>query len=98
MRVSTVDREECMYNFKSKMENIIFRGFNYLKYNPGAIFVILFMIAIATAAGFLMDKKEEIAIHIANLAYLFLVIGTVIYMVQIYREKRIGDEEKGSSN
>lgn len=69
-----------------------------LKRNPGAIFVILFMITLAAAAGFLMGKNEETAIHIANLAYLFLVIGTFIYIIQLMREKKNDDEKKELCN
>lgn len=83
---------------KLKVKNILYRIGVYLKHNPGAVFVILFMITLAGAAGFLMDKKEQIAIHIANLAYLFLVVGTVIYMVQLYIEKRRDDKQKKSAN
>lgn len=73
-----------------------FRGFvYYMKHNPGAIFVILFMVSLMTAAVFLIFKQEKIAIHIGNLAYLFLIIGTIIYIVQLYLE---GRSEKKDTN
>lgn len=85
--------EDSMNRLNQGVKKVLWHICVYLKHNPGAVFVVLFMIALATAAGFLMDKKEQTAVHIANLAYLFLVIGTLIYMVQLYREKKNVNEE-----
>lgn len=76
------------------LRKALYNLFVLLKRNPGAIFVILFMISLATAAGFLMAKNEKTAIHIANVAYLFLVIGTIIYMIQLFRERKNDTKEK----
>lgn len=80
------------------LKKALYNIFVLLKRNPGAIFVIMFMISLAAAAGFLMGRNEKIAIHIANLAYLFLVIGTIVYMIQLFRGRKDDNKEKETSN
>jgi hypothetical protein len=70
---------------KEKVRARVFAFLNYLEENPGSIFVILFMILLTICAFLLAGRKEKAAESVANWAYLFLVIGVVIKLVEIKR-------------
>lgn len=65
----------------------------YFKEKPGAPFIITFMILLMSCAFLLIFKKEKIAEAVANWAYLFLVVGVIIELVQTIRYSRKDNSE-----
>ena len=68
-----------------KMRILVF--FKYLRESPGSGFIILFMILLITCAFLLAWESENIAKILANWAYLFLIIGVVMKLIEV---KRLG--------
>jgi heme/copper-type cytochrome/quinol oxidase subunit 4 len=63
----------------------------YLKDNPGASFIIGFMILLLTCAGLLILGNSALANELAVIAYLSLVIGVVLQLVSFLRH---GEQEQ----
>ncbi len=61
---------------------------NYFKANPGAPFIILFMILLLSAAILLTTSRPNEADNIANYAFYSLVLGIVIQIGVVIRESR----------
>ena len=70
---------------KEKVKMRILMFLKYLRENPGSGFVILFMILLIICAFLLAGKSEKAARILANWAYLFLIIGLVMKLVEMKR-------------
>jgi len=67
---------------------------NYLKENWGAPFIIVFMILLIIAAGYLAIGNEGFANDIAVYAYYSLVIGVVLQLASYIKYERRDKDKK----
>ena len=76
-----------MGNWSILMNSRCDKCLHYLKENPGSGFVLAFMFLLIVCAVLLIFGQEKIAGGVSNWAYLFLVIGVVIKLIRILRER-----------
>ncbi len=72
---------------EERLKKEIFRFLNYLKENPGSGFIILFMILLITCAFLLIVRNENAAEILAGWAYLFLVVGVIVKIIELRKNK-----------
>ena len=70
---------------KEKVKMRILMFFKYLKESPGSGFIILFMVLFIICAFLLSGNSEKTSKILANWAYLFLLIGVVIKLIELKR-------------
>ncbi len=77
----------CEIPEKAELTRRILLFLNYLRENTGSGFVTIFMILLMTCAFLLIGKNEKAAESVANWAYLFLVIGVIIKVIELRKDK-----------
>lgn len=59
----------------------------YLIANPGTLPIISFQVLIASCALLLIQGNNTLADHVAMLAYYFLLVGIVLQVAKLVKEK-----------
>jgi len=69
---------------------------SYVRENPGAVFILVFILALIVIAG-IYTYNKDLADELATNAFYFLVVGVLLQVIALARQKRT-DEADSEAN